>query len=162
MIRNEALFRSTVIVGALLAFFAAVMSVWLNSLQVVPTPNPILSMKWIHNTDRSISSKPSLNWRDHSISIGSVDSNTSVEHLWKSMDQQILIADIVLAKISSEPVNLQYIEFFAGQEFGLYQYAAYRLLQQNDMFRLSQRDYDAEMAYLFPELPINIRSAKRC
>ena len=160
MIRHDALFRSSVFVVCLLTFFAVVMGVWLRSLQRVPTPNPIVSLKWIANSSRSVSNLPMVSWHDQEVHMQTVGTKPGVEHLWRSLDRQILLDDITTAQLSNDPISLQYIEFFAGREFGEYQFAAYRLLQQKDMFRLSEREYNAEMAYLFPELPINIQGVQ--
>ena len=78
-----------------------------------------------------------------------IGTKSGVEHLWRSLDRQILLDDIATAQVSNDPISLQYIEFFAGLEFGEYQFAAYRLLQQKDMFRLSEREYNAEMDTCF-------------
>lgn len=157
MTRNDALVRSTGIIVCILVVIVVVMGLWLKSLQRAPVISPIVSAKWVSTSLRFDSNKPSLTWDGNPIDLTDVHRGT--EQFWQWIDQQILLEDIETQQVSNETYPLEYIEFFAGRELQNHQYAAYRLLKKSNMFRLSKREYDAEMTYLFPELPINIQGA---
>ena len=157
MIPRDAIFRSTVIVFCILMFFFFVMGVWLRSLENVPPSNSIVSLKWIDDTSRIVLNDPLISWGEQHHSLDSIDQESGAEQLWHWIDGRILMEDIKTTGVSTDPILLEYIEFFAGGEFGEFQYAAYRLLKKSNMFLLSEREYTAEMTYLFPELPVNIQ-----
>ena len=126
MIRYNELIRSTGSLLGLLVFLSIVMVLWLNSLQMAPQSNPIVSLKWIQQTNPLVSNDAMVMWREQTVPIDRFDHSRGTEQLWQWIDQQILLEDIETQGLSNEPIILEYIDFFAGQEFDKHQYSQHR------------------------------------
>ena len=160
MIRRTALIRSAGIVFCILSVSILGMRVWLNSLQTIAIVNPIESIQWSGGSEESVIAPPRVFFDGEEVSYETNYLSQAMEVQLSSLAKQLLLEDIEQQKISTEVMALDYIDFFAGTELGEYQYGAYRLLRKNGMFRLSEEDYESEIVYLFPDVPINIQGAK--
>ena len=64
-------------------------------------------------------------------------------------------------KVELSPIELDTIDFYAGDSFGSWKYAIYRLLLKEGYLNLSSKQQREEIEYLLPELPFPIQGKER-
>lgn len=156
---RSALIRSAVILISILSVSIFGMGVWLESLQPVSIINPIVSIQWSRGSGVS-NVPPRIIFDGEEVSLDTNEVAQGIDAQFRWIEHKLLTEDIKGQNISTESMTLDYIDFFAGVELGIYRYGAYRLLRDNDMFQLSDEDYETEIMYLFPDIPINIQGFK--
>ena len=154
---KASLLRSTGILMGVLSVTVFGMGVWFDSLQSVTKGSPIVSLQWINGSVIHNVVAPEVLFDGEEIPTenGVQYQNLSDQLRW--IENKLLEEDIEEQNISNETIRLDYIDFFAGVEIAPYRYAAYRLLRQKKMFLLSDSDFQSEIEYLFPDVPINIQ-----
>jgi len=148
------LIKSTVIVGSLVLGSKVILEGVFAQLEQDQELIPLQSMQFVHH---DVGTYPILTWHDAVYPVGKFRTDQGTQQLYTWLYTQILQADIEQYSIDLSTVELKYIDFFAGEEVGDLRYGAYRLLQQSEMFDLSEREYKAEMVYLFKDLPLTIQ-----
>ena len=165
MISTSSLIRSTGILFGVLSVSIFGMGVWFDSLQVAAEVTPIVSLRWMDGNGSDVIDviPPTVVFDGKEILAESGAQTPSLDDQLYWIENRLLEEDIEEQNISNETITLDYIDFFAGVDVSSYRYAAYRLLRQKNMFVLSDRDYEEEIAYLFADIPINIqgRSGER-
>lgn len=150
----QELIKSSVIVGTLVLTSTFIIEGVFTQLAQEQELSPLRSMQFVHY---DIDTYPTLTWNDTIYPIEDLRIDQGTQQLYTWLYTQIVAADIKQNSIDLSTVDLKYIDFFAGEEVGDLRYGTYRLLQQSEMFELSEKEYESEMVYLFEDIPLTIQ-----
>ena len=150
----QELIKSSVIVGTLILSSTFIIGGVLTQLAQKQDVSPLQSIQFAHH---DIDTYPTLTWNDIIYPVEDLKLDQGTQQLYTWLYTQILEADITQNSIDLSAVDLKYIDFFAGEEVGDLRYGAYRLIQQSEMFELSETEYENEMVYLFEDIPLTIQ-----
>ena len=150
----QELIKASVVVVTLVLSFTFIIEGVYAQFELEPASNPLHSIELV---DQNVNTYPMLTWNNSSYPMDNFDVYQGTQQLYSWLHAQILDADIEQYHIDVSPIDLEYIDFFAGEEVGDLRYGAYRLLEQAAMFKLSPTEYENEMVYLFEDLPLTIQ-----
>ena len=82
----------------------------------------------------------------------------STLEMWTHYAKEMLSSKVERTNISTTPIELKYIDFFAGSELGELRYAGFRWLQKEGLLEPTSTMIKDDIEYLYPDIPLNIQS----